>query len=149
MTVDRDLSRKIMKRVRGENKMCWRNAICALVHLGPEWEYVEGWVSGGIILTQHGWVQHTETGAIVEATPCYLTEDHEGLTYHPGRIYGHSVALRSAVRDGTTLPLDSDFDLGVIPPDLMDAYREAHTAQYGEACTRWVFEKMRHPCSKT
>ena len=121
--------------------MCWRNAIMALVEL-PGWEYVEGWVSGGLILTEHGWVQNPETGAIVETTPSYLdTEDD--LQYHPGRVYTHAAAMKAAVGEGVTLPIDPGFDMGFVTPDLMEAYREAHTAQYGEKMTRWVFEKVR------
>lgn len=148
--VDRDLSQRIMAEVHGLDKMCWRNAVMALAELAPDdgWQYVEGWVSGGIILTMHGWVQHRDTGAIVETTPCYLNgDDDETLTYHPGRRYNRSEVVQAVVYDDRSLPLDEHFAMEAIPPDLIDVYRAAEVAQYGEEVAAWI-DRSRKPVTQ-
>lgn len=46
---------------------CFANSLL-LANLSPEWLYVEGWASSGIIAVAHAWNVHRETGELLDLT---------------------------------------------------------------------------------
>ena len=131
--IDFERSLKIAAEIRAEDKMCWRNAIMAIVDLPETAVYVEGWAHN-MLLTTHGWVE-LEDGTIIDPTPSWITGDHP-TTYYPAIRYSRSEALERAVGQGQTLPLDRYMDIGVIPPEHQQIYRQAMLDTYGPEVVR-------------
>lgn len=70
---DFERSARLAKRVRAQQRRCWRNAALAVSHLGPAARYVEGWVvTTGTVphVIEHGWCELD--GQIID--PTYVPE---------------------------------------------------------------------------
>ena len=60
LNLDRELSLQVAKRVRAQFRRCWRNAAIGIRHLGPNAEYVEGWIvveRSAPLVVEHGWCE--------------------------------------------------------------------------------------------
>ena len=127
-------SKRLQKQVRGQNKECYRNAVMAGVHLrdcgSGGWHYCEGWVAGGLLLIEHGWLQHDD-GTIIDPTPIFIEDAEEGEIdrwYFPGFTWTCAEAAAAAV-DAKTLPLQIDW---MVPENLENIFLEAHRKHYGD-----------------
>lgn len=142
MKLNRELSQKLAKRVDAEDKQCFLNSIYALSAIGEDSAvYVEGYVVNHkfSLVAEHGWLEFK--GEIVDATPCYHTEDRDDTrTYFPVRRYTRDdVMKRLRSRKKVSLPLAGNIWLR--EEDFRRAYREAEKTAYGEETARWLHEQ--------
>ncbi|HVM95057.1 MAG TPA: DUF4326 domain-containing protein [Candidatus Acidoferrales bacterium] len=83
---DHEASMLLARRVRAQNRRCWRNAALAVSHLGNGARYVEGWiVSAGVKphVIEHGWCEIE--GRVVDPTYApHVTPDEPPAGYFAG-----------------------------------------------------------------
>jgi len=86
MTLDRETSTRVARRIRARFRRCWHNAAQAVHHLGDEARYVEGWVVVNRIaplVIEHGWCEAGERIIDPTYTP-YVSTLEPPVAYFPG-----------------------------------------------------------------
>lgn len=136
--IDTETATTVARRVRARARRCWRNAACAVHHLGPTARYVEGWVvvhRRDPYVIEHGWCE--VDGRIVD--PSYTEYVTRGVSplelpvaYFPGFRYSQRAAASAVTQNRLPIALNA----GTGPYE--DAFRAAwqHVAERAEAAHR-------------
>lgn len=105
LIVDANTAAAVARRVRARPRRCWRNAACAVHHLGPTARYVEGWVivhPRDPYVIEHGWCE--VDGRIVD--PSYTEYVTRGVSpveppiaYFPGFRYSPRAAASALTKN--------------------------------------------------
>lgn len=103
--IDVETAGVVARRVRARARRCWRNAACAVHHLGPSARYVEGWVvvhPRDPYVIEHGWCE--VDGRIVD--PSYTSYAMRGIghieppvAYFPGYRYSQQAAASAVLQN--------------------------------------------------
>lgn len=110
--IDTETATVVARRVRARARRCWRNAACAVHHLGPTARYVEGWIivhPRDPYVIEHGWCE--VDGRIVDPsyTP-YVTRGVSPLeppvAYFPGIRYSPRAAASAVTQNRLPIALN-------------------------------------------
>jgi hypothetical protein len=100
VNLDSQTSAAVARRVRAQFRRCWRNAALAVSHLGPNANYVEGWVvtnGSQPFVIEHGWCE--ADGGIVDPsyTP-YVSTHRPPVAYFAGMRFNAKEAAAAIER---------------------------------------------------